>query len=69
MKVRELIEVLQGEDGEVDVALYCDHGQELMNVTSFYHAVVLDSSAYMMETPSNREEVTAGDKVFIIEST
>jgi len=70
MKVKELIEVLDHQDPELTVALFCDHGQETMKVTGTGPSWVISTNDHMMEEiePDELEDHDDFETIFVLEA-
>lgn len=68
MKIKELIEILQEQDQELEVVVYADHGQTPMKAWAANETHVEDLNQYMMEEIADEdlEEYDDPVKVFCI---
>lgn len=65
MKIKEVIKVLQEQDPELEVVLYCDHGQTLMKVSGWGAGYVEDLSQHMLEESEEEEGLS---EVYVLEA-
>jgi hypothetical protein len=68
MKVKDLLEELEGIDLDLDVVVVADHGQTPMKAYCANIEYVQDTSEYMMESVDEEEldEYPNAEKVFVI---
>lgn len=67
MKVKELKEVLEGFDDDLQVRLIADHGQELMTCNGYYEGYITEDS-YIPEVIEEEELEGSEIRVCVLEA-